>query len=233
MISIIIPTLNEESALENTLRGILQLHSEALLEIIVADGGSDDRTVSIASRYAMVVCSAKGKAIQLNTGALAARGDILFFVHADLWLPEGTIRRVDEWINELGYDGGGFSNVFSSHNQRIKLLGRMFHLEFRNREDDVRNTLFFGDNGIFVRKTVFDLLGGFKLLPIMEDFDFSKRLSDRFRVARILEPKLVASPRRQLKAGFVKTHLQWLLIKRLFLWGVPAPILAKWYADVR
>jgi rSAM/selenodomain-associated transferase 2 len=233
MISIIIPTLNEESALENTLRGILRLHSEALFEIIVVDGGSGDRTVSIASRYGTVVHSAKGKAIQLNTGAMTARGDILFFVHADLWLPEGTIRRVDEWINELGYDGGGFSNVFSSHNQRIKLLGRMLHLEFRNRENDVRNTLFFGDNGIFVRKTVFDLLGGFKLLPIMEDFDFSKRLSDRFQVARILEPKLVASPRRQLKAGFLKTHLQWLVIKRLFLWGVPTPILARWYPDVR
>lgn len=233
MISIIIPTYNEESVIEDTLQGIFRLRSEASFEVIVADGGSRDRTASIARRHAALVSSAKGKAIQLNEGALAARGDILFFVHADLWLPEGTLRRVDEWINVLGYDAGGFSNVFSAHNQRIKLLGRMFHLEFLNREDDVHNTLFFGDNGIFVRKAVFDVLGGFRPLPIMEDFDFSKRLSERFRVARILEPKLVASPRRQLKAGFVKTHLQWLLIKRLFLWGVPAPLLARWYADVR
>lgn len=233
MISVIIPTHNEERVIENTIRGVLRLRNEASIEVIVADGGSEDRTVSVARQYAALVASPKGKAIQLNTGALAARGDILFFVHADLWLPEGALRRIDEWINVLGYDGGGFSNVFSSHNQHIKLLGRILHLEFRNREDDMHNTVFFGDNGIFVRRTVFDALGGFRPLPIMEDFDFSKRLSERFRVARVLEPKLVTSPRRQLKAGLVKTHLQWLLIKRLFLWGVPAPLLARWYRDVR
>jgi rSAM/selenodomain-associated transferase 2 len=233
MISIIIPAYNEEDCLEQTLVDALRLASEAALQVIVADGGSTDNTVSIASRYVQVVSSPKGKAVQLNTAAREARGDILFFVHADMRLPAGTLQRIDESVNTRGYDGGGFSNVFSSHNRRVKVLGRILNAEIRNREDDPGNTLFFGDNGIFVKTSVFNALGGFRALPIMEDYDFAQRLTRSYRAVRILEPKLIVSPRRQLRAGFVKTHLQWLLISRLFRWGIPADLLAKWYPDVR
>jgi glycosyltransferase involved in cell wall biosynthesis len=199
----------------------------------VADCGSTDNTVAIARRYARVVTSAKGKAIQLNAGAQEAHGDILFFVHADMRLPEGTLRSIDESINNFKYDGGGFSNLFSSHNRKIKIFGRIFHLEFQNKENNPRNTIFFGDNGIFVKRCVFRTLGGFRPLPIMEDYDFSRRLGEKFRSVRILEPKLIVSPRRLVKAGFLKTHLQWLLIQKLFRMGVGPELLAKWYGDIR
>lgn len=233
MISIVIPTYNEEHVVEETLVRLHRLRAEASAEIIVADGGSRDDTVAIARRHGRVVVSDKGRARQLNTGAQAAAGDILFFLHADAHVPEGALQRIEDSVYRLRYYGGGFSNRFSCHDRRIKLLGRLLHLEIRSREDDPENTSFFGDNGIFVRADVFRALGGFALLPIMEDFDFSRRMSDRFRVVRIVEPRLVVSSRRQLAAGFLRTHLQWLVIQRLFAMGVPARWLATLYPDVR
>lgn len=232
MISMIMPVFNEEIILEATLRAVTRLSDEIRSEIIVVDGGSTDATLKIAERYARVLQAPKGKANQLNAGARAAHGEILFFVHADMFLPDGTLRAIDRHVNRLGYDGGGFLNEFSSHNARIKRLGRILHLEFFNRENTA-NTFFFGDNGIFISKKAFEALGGFKPLPVMEDYDLSVRMREKFRVVRIVEPKLLLSPRRHLKAGFWKTHLQWLFIQRLFAWGVPAETLARWYPDVR
>ncbi len=97
----------------------------------------------------------------------------------------------------------------------------------------MRNTIFFGDNGIFVKRTVFEALGGFKTIPIMEDYDFSKRLQEQFSVVRIGAPRLVVSPRRHVEAGFIKTRMQWILIKRLYQVGVSPHVLARWYRDVR
>lgn len=232
MISIIIPTYNEQTCIENTLRNIQRLQHEAAFEIIVSDGGSHDATVSIARKYARVVRSEKGKATQLNAAARIARGDILFFVHADMLLPSHTLRLIVQKVNFEDYDGGGFSNKFSSHTRKIKVLGRILNMRvFDN--DHSRNTAFFGDNGIFVKKNVFEALGGFKPIPIMEDYDFSRRMKERFKVIRIQEPRLVLSPRRHLKSGFVKTRLQWIIIKRLYLIGVSPDRLVKWYRDVR
>ncbi|MCC7241489.1 MAG: TIGR04283 family arsenosugar biosynthesis glycosyltransferase [Acidobacteria bacterium] len=232
MISIIVPTHNEAAILDDTLSGILRLQREAGVELIVTDGGSTDETVAIARRYARVVEAPKGKGSQLNAGAHAAGGDVFFFVHADTWLPEGTLRTIETAVR-AGYDGGGFSNAFESHNRRIKIVGRAIRFQFRDKENDPANTSFYGDNGIFATRTAFEALGGFKPLPIMEDYDFSRRLRERFRAIRIVDPKLVVSSRRQRHAGLIRTHLQWFLIKRLYLLGVPPQVLARWYGDVR
>ena len=232
MISIIIPTYNEEQSIETTLQNILRLKKEAKIEIIVSDGGSIDKTIAIAQRYAIIVKSKKGKSHQLNTAASKAKGDILFFVQADMFLPKGTLKIIVEKIEQQNYDGGGFSNVFSSYNKKIKYLGRL--LNFRLWDNDhAKNIVFFGDNGIFVKKTVFHALNGFKPIPIMEDYDFSIRMRDNFKVVRILNPKLVISPRRHIKTGFVKTRLLWIIIKRLYQLGVSPNTLAKLYLDVR
>lgn len=232
MISVIIPTLNEENIIESTLRNLRVLIQNTPHEIIVSDGGSRDRTVTIAERFALVVKSEKGKAIQLNKGAKRATGDILFFVQSDAKLPEGALDVIETKIYTQGYDGGGFSNVFSEHNKKIKTLSRVLNMRFCT-NDNSRNLIFFGDNGIFCRQEVFDKLGGFNLIPIMEDYDFSKRMRDSFRSVRILEPKLIMSPRRFIKNGFVKTCLQWIIIKRLYQIGVSPYFLVKMYKDVR
>ena len=232
MISIIIPTLNEETIIKSTLENLTLHTRDTSHEIIVSDGGSRDNTVTIAENFASIVRSEKGKSIQLNEGAKKATGDILFFVQADATVPKGALEAIELKIQTQGYDGGGFSNIFAEHNKKIKKLGRI--LNFRIFTNDHKgNLIFFGDNGIFCRREVFEGLGGFKLIPIMEDYDFSKRMRDRFRSVRILDPKLIVSPRRFVKNGFVKTRLQWIIIKRLYQLGVSPYTLVKLYKDVR
>ena len=231
MISIIIPTYNESAAIEKTLRHLSELTCDEEKEIIIADGGSIDGTIEIACRYATIVKSEKGKAKQLNAGAKQSPGDLLFFVHADMFVPEAALAAILLQIKE-GYDGGGFANEFDQHNDKIKLIGRILNLRFRNREQS-DSCIFYGDNGIFVKKKVFEELGGFAEIPIMEDYDFSVRMKKQFKVKQIKLPKLVLSARRHVEAGFFKTRIQWILIRKLYKLGVSPFKLAKWYADVR
>ena len=232
MISVIIPTYNEDDSIEQALQSLLCLKCRSGYEVIVADGDSKDHTVPIASKYASVIKSDKGKAKQMNAGANVAKGNIFFFAHADMAFPETTLQAIDNVINLEGYDGGGFSNVFDQYNKRIKRLGRIMNMRFRNKEQSDRN-IFYGDNGIFVRKEAFDELGGFKEIPIMEDYDFSMRMRSKYRVKLIEEPPLVVSARRHIQSGFIKTRLQWIVIKKLYLMGVSAETLVQWYKDVR
>lgn len=231
MISIIIPTYNESAAIEKTLLQLKQLTCEEENEIIIADGGSTDNTIEIAEKYALVLCCEKGKAKQLNAGAKHAKGQILFFVHADMFVPEGAITAIFNQIND-GFDGGGFANAFDNHHMKIKLIGRILNLRLLNREQSDR-CIFYGDNGIFVKKNAFEELGGFLEIPIMEDYDFSIRMKKQFKVKQVKYPKLILSARRHIEAGFFKTRMQWILIRKLYKLGISPFKLAKWYADVR
>ncbi len=158
MISVIIPAYNEETCIENTLHQLCQLKEEGDFEVIVSDGFSNDRTVNLASSYAKVIQAEKGRAKQLNAAAKLATGDILFFVHADMYVPCGALRTINQEIYENGCDGGGFLNVFDRHSRKIKKFGKIMHLGLRKREQSERK-IFYGDNGIFVRKKIFDELG--------------------------------------------------------------------------
>lgn len=232
MISIIIPAYNEESCIEKTLQNIAELECFDNCEIIVVDGGSEDKTQSISKKYARVINSSKGKAIQQNKGAKAAGGDILFFVHADMTLPKNVLNIVYETIDVNGFDGGGFANEFTEHNKKIKKLGRILNLRFQNIEQSDEN-IFYGDNGIFVKKRVYEELGGFKEIPIMEDYDFSMRMKKNYRTKKINEPKILVDSRRHIKVGFIKTRMQWIIIRKLYRLGVSPFLLSKLYKDVR
>jgi len=147
-------------------------------------------------------------------------------------LPKGTLKIIQVKVSKDDCHGGGFSNTFTAHNRRIKKLGRLLNLRIFD-NDRASNTLFFGDNGIFVRRSSFNALNGFKLIPIMEDYDFSRRMREHFRVVRILEPRIAVSPRRHERSGFLKTRLQWIVIKWLYLLGVSPHRLMRLYPDVR
>ncbi|CAM1345419.1 glycosyltransferase [Tenacibaculum amylolyticum] len=233
-ITAIIVAYNEELMIEQIISELKKQNYNGEVEYILADGGSNDQTVELAKKHhlSIVLSKQKGKAVQMNTAAQAATGDVLFFVHADMQFPNNTFTSIIDVITQ-GYAGGGFANVFDSQNEKIKNLGNLLNLRFLDKREQSDKGVFYGDNAIFVLKDAFHTLGGFKEIPIMEDFDFSKRLSKKYKTFKIREPQIIVSSRRHIKAGFIKTRLQWVFIRIFFQWGVSPFLLAKWYKDIR
>jgi len=218
MISVIIPTLNEESTIKNTLMKL-----DRSLEIIVVDGGSNDRTVEIAKKYAKVVGSEKNRGIQMNRGVEVATNKILLFLHADTKLPENWENEVKETIKQ-GYSGGVFRHSFDKKTKMLKFGSFLVNLNF--------SSFSWGDRGIFVRKDMFDKLNGYKEIPIMEDIDFVKRLN-KFGKIKYMKSKVVTSARRFLKKGVLKQlSLDFLLIFLYFL-NISPYKLIKLYKVIR
>ena len=147
-------------------------------------------------------------------------------------LPQTTLLTIEQAIEE-GYDGGGFANIFDKHNDKIKRIGTLMNFRFFDKREQSDKGVFYGDYGIFVKKDVFEKLGGFKEIPIMEDYDFSNRMNEKYNLIKIKKILITVSSRRHSKAGFWKTRFQWVMIRILYKWGIPPHLLAKWYKDVR
>jgi rSAM/selenodomain-associated transferase 2 len=222
-ISAIVATYCEES----TIGGLLEdLRAAGADEIIVADGDSPDRTREIARAFGQVVTAPRGRGTQMNAGAYAANGDVLLFLHADVRLGPralGAIRaammdaRVAGGNLDIRFDGGDLAAaVFTRFTRwRRRVLG-----------------LFYGDSGIFCRRAVFEQLGGYRPWPVMEDYEFARRLGREGKLALLDEP-IHVSGRRWRRAGLVPTLWAWFWIQALYSAGVPPQRLARWYRDIR
>jgi rSAM/selenodomain-associated transferase 2 len=224
MVSIIIPVLNEEKNIEKTLIQFNALKGDK--EIIVVDGGSRDNTKEIAGRFAKVVYSEKGRANQMNKGAEKANGDILWFVHSDSAIKENSIEEIQLAIDE-GYVGGGFSLKFYDYNSLfIKYISVTSNLRAKYLG------LYFGDQGIFVKKSLFESLGGYPRQEIMEDWEFSLAMKKVGKL-KLISTSIGTSARRFKKGGQLRTHLLMHKIKLMYLLGTPTDKLVKIYKDVR
>lgn len=233
MISAIIVAYNEEEYINSIISTLRKQKFSSAFEILLADGSSTDKTVSLAKQEGIIIVNCrKGKACQMNDAAKVANGDVLFFVHADMQLADNTLSAIQEQIDQ-GYDGGGFANVFDAYNDKIKNLGTWMNFRIFSKKEQSDKGLFYGDNGIFVKKSVMNTLKCFREIPIMEDYDFSIRMKKHFKVIKIKNPCIVVSARRHVKAGFFKTRFQWIAIRKLYKWGISPRVLAKWYVDVR
>ena len=212
VISVIIPTLNEEVNLPVTLR---QLTDHADVELIVVDGGSKDRTVEIAQRFTPYVFrTSSERAHQMNTGARHATGDIILFLHADTFLLPGALDEIQRRIIGDGAVGGAFDLHIDSRRRFCKFLARVASRRSRWLH------LPYGNQGIFVWRQVFEALGGFPEIPIMEDIAFARRLRRAGRLT-FIPSGLVTSGRRWNANGILRTTLVNWWVTALFILHVP------------
>jgi rSAM/selenodomain-associated transferase 2 len=220
-VSIVIPTLREAAALPATLDHLASLAGD--LEVIVADGGSDDGTPGVAAAHPRTVVEVRGggRARQLNAGAAWATGDVLVFLHADSRLPAG----VHAALSATRADGGNFALRFDGEDRFARVLGRVYALQRRF-------GLYYGDSSVWARRAAFDRLGGFRELSIMDDYDFVRRL-ERSASTACLPGPATTSARRWRRQGVARTVASWLVIRWLFLAGVPPDRLARLYRAVR
>ena len=213
MISIIIPTLNEAEALPATLAAVRAGTADAESEIIIVDGGSPDTTLELgrAGGCLGVLSSRAQRAVQMNEGAARARGDVFLFLHADTLLPSGALPAVAVACAEPGVVGGGFARRYASRSPWLRLT--CWLAEVRNRWIGWH----LGDQAIFVRREVFERLGGFREMETFEDVDFSRRLR-RAGAVVTLRPPVVSSARRFAVRGPFWTSMRdvWLTWRYLY-----------------
>ena len=189
MISIIIPTLDEEHSLPPLLDAIRQ--QGATHEVIVVDGGSRDRTLDMArSSGVQTLACRSGRGTGISIGAEASHGDVLFFLHADSTLPARALDRINEVLaTSANIIGGNFRLVFDGDTNFSRRLTR-FCAWIR------LFGFYYGDSGIFVRRSVYKAIGGFRPIPVMEDWDFVRRLERFGPTCCIEDPPLITSSRR-------------------------------------
>ena len=244
-ITVVIPTLNEEAVLPRTLS---QAASLGFDELIVVDGGSHDRTREIVQAFASapaislqrsilspqssalspvsLLTAPPGRANQMNAGAAASKGTVLLFLHADTSLPSDARQAVERALEDPACVGGRFDVRFERDSGPSWLISRMMNL--RSRWTGIAT----GDQAIFVRRSLFEQLGGYSDLPIMEDVDFSRRLKRTGRLSA-LRSKVITSYRRWDTRGPLRTMLLMWVLRFLYWIGISPHRITRLYGSVR
>lgn len=224
-LSVIVPTLNEEISLAATLTAVKRLKNVG--EIIVVDGGSEDKTVEIAESFgAKIITSQRGRGCQLATGARSATGDVFWFLHADTVPPANAIEQITAALRDEQVVGGNFGIRFDGEKFAAKLLTRLYpKLRLLG--------LCYGDSAFFARREAYQNCGGFSSdLPLFEDVEFYRRLKKHGRFVH-LKSFVTSSSRRFERHSFALTFGRWSLFQGLYWLGIAPRLLAKYYAPIR
>ncbi len=226
-LSIIIPTINEAANLPATLAPLRPVGNRPGVEVIVVDGGSSDATREIAGAAGCrVLVSPPGRGRQMNLGAAAARAPALLFLHADTLLPAGFATPLFAALNRPGVSLGAFSLAIRDGGPALATIARLANLRAR------LAGLPYGDQALFTSRRLFQAVGGYPEMAIMEDALFVHRLGRLGRVI-ILAETAGTSPRRWQNLGICRTTAINQLMLAGYLAGVAPPTLARWYQRLR
>lgn len=228
-ISVIIPTLNEETTIVKTLDALSRLVN--ISEIIVVDGGSSDRTVGIVENYQsrkeikLVKTAEANRGKQLNEGTKHAQGEVFWFVHADTRPVQGCGKQIKELMRYDEIAGGSFKIIFDGSGRWARFLTWLYpHLRAIG--------LVYGDSAFFVRRATFEKIGGFREFALFEDVDLYKRLLKKGRFVYVDLP-VTTSSRRFENRSFLWTFAKWSVFQGLYWFGVPPRLLAGRYKAIR
>ena len=217
--------LNESPVIAGTLDALRRRAPKA--EIIVVDGGSSDASVAIVQSLRVALISApRGRARQMNAGARVSHGDALVFVHADTIVPRTFAADIASALSDPAVVGGRFDVKLDDRALPYRIIGAMISLRSRISRTGT------GDQAIFVRRDVFDSLGGFPELELCEDLEFSRRMKRAGRIA-CLRTRVTTSARRWDRDGLVRTVIRMWMIRAMYLMGVPPARLKRMYSDTR
>jgi len=229
-ISVIIPVYNEEETILKCLKQFTPF--EKNLELIVINNESTDKTTDIVQQQILydkrikLFNSQKGRSIAMNNGASKAKGDIYLFLHSDTILPLNSLELIRDSMNNIEYLGGFFNLQHKVNSQIYKYFSPIINCRSKHTK------ILFGDQAIFVKQEIFKKLKGYKDIPIMEDYDFAKRLYKSGKLVRIQEP-VITSSRRFEKQGTIKYMLLCNVIFGLYKLGFSPKTLTKIYEDIR
>lgn len=221
-LSIVIPALDEAANLARVLPSLVA--REPAAEVLVVDGGSADDSRAAVARVPSVrwLSGPRGRARQMNAGARAARGDILLFLHADTVLPEGAGTAILAALADAGTVGGRFDVRLDSRRPLLALVGWLMNRRSR------LTGICTGDQGIFVRRTTFEALGGYPDIPLMEDVELTRRLKRHGRLVA-LPLRVVTSARKWEREGVLRTIVLMWGLRLLYALGVSPARLHRCY----
>ena len=203
-IAVLIPAINEQAHIGSAVQSAVLGGAS---EVIVADGGSVDQTEEIAAASgARVLRSTPGRGVQMNFAARQSMADVLLFLHADNRLPNDFVGQIQNAITNPQTQAGVFRQQIEGSSPFLRVLawGNEKRVRWRN--------LAYGDQGIWVRRAIYEELGGFPEVPLMEDYIFSERLRKKFRFAILPGPLAVSSRRWQQRGIVGQTLLNWRII---------------------
>ena len=222
--SIIVPAFHESERISDLIKSLNHLDFHEDTEIVVVDGSQERDTLrAIDSNQVIKISSEKGRAKQMNAGALIAKGEILIFLHADTELPIQALGKIHSRMERSDYVGGAFDLGIKSDKLIYKAIGTLSSLRSR------LSRIPLGDQAIFIRKEYFDQIGGYKEIPLMEDVELMRRIKRSRKKIWIFYDRVMTSPRRWEKEGVIYCTLRDWTLRILYLFGISPDRLVKHY----
>ncbi|MDG6225190.1 MAG: TIGR04283 family arsenosugar biosynthesis glycosyltransferase [Candidatus Thermoplasmatota archaeon] len=205
--SVIVPVLHERDIVNRTIEDIRSVENGSEVELIVVDGAPERDTLSAIRRKGVLrIASERGRARQMNAGANIATGDVLIFLHTDTSLPSNALSEIEEKLREEDVVGGAFDIALVPSNLYLRAIDVINIARVRI------TRVPYGDHAIFMKREVFEAIGGYKEVPIMEDVEMMRRLRRNKMRIRILKGPARTSSRRFADDGYIRHSLRYFLL---------------------